>query len=161
MEYKKATIVPNIIFDVHLPTLSFGEIKVLMAIVRQTYGWVSQFTGKRKERDRISHSQFIKKTGLSRRVVSTSLASLSKKELILITDTKGNDLLASDKRKGRTYLFYALKPVQIATPTNAENATQPVQKSAHNKTNYSKIIQTKRNSDGVHIGSLISTRNYL
>lgn len=143
MEYKKSTIVPNVIFDLHLPALSLGELKVLMVIIRQTYGWKSKVTGKRKTRDRIAHSQFVAKTGLSKRVVSTAVSTLAKRGIIAITDAKGNTLDASEKRKGRTYLFYAFRPAQIASPTNAENGTQPVQKGTYDKTNFSKLIRTK------------------
>jgi hypothetical protein len=63
MIYKQTTLVPNIFFDQLLPTLTEAEIKLLLVIIRQTYGWIDSRTGKRKQRNRISRKQFVVKTG--------------------------------------------------------------------------------------------------
>jgi hypothetical protein len=86
MIYQQSTQVPNVVFDKLLATLTFGEFKVLMVIIRQTYGWIDQRTGKRKTRDRISHGQFMQKTELSRRMVSKTVNSLLSKGLICVFD---------------------------------------------------------------------------
>jgi phage replication O-like protein O len=99
---KFTTQVPNIVFDTLLPTLTESELKVLLVIVRQTYGW-------HKERDWISHSQFVKKTSLSRRSVSSALKSLSSKNIVSITDFKGEPLYYSWERKGKKRLWYEFK----------------------------------------------------
>ena len=39
MTYKQTTQVPNELFDIHLPDLTFSELKILLFIIRQTYGW--------------------------------------------------------------------------------------------------------------------------
>lgn len=108
MRYQQTTPVPNIIFDTYLPLLTGSEFKVLSIIIRQTYGWVDKETGKRKTRDRISHSQFVKKTGLSRRVVSKSIQSLVAKDLVRITDQADNSLHRAEDRKGTSWMFYTL-----------------------------------------------------
>jgi hypothetical protein len=36
MNYRQTTQIPNVIFDVHL--ISFSELKILLYIIRQTYG---------------------------------------------------------------------------------------------------------------------------
>ena len=66
MTYEQTTQVPNILFDLHLPSLTESELKILLIIIRQTYGWIDRYTGKRKLQDRISHSQFITKSGLTK-----------------------------------------------------------------------------------------------
>ena len=59
MMLNQTTPVPNILFDALLPTLTESELKVLLVIIRQTYGWFDFKTKKRKQRDWISYSQFI------------------------------------------------------------------------------------------------------
>ena len=81
---KETTQVPNIIFDRYLPSLSEPELKLLLVICRPTFGWHNKYTGKRKTRDRISHSQFMAKTKLSRRTVSKALKSLLVNGLIKV-----------------------------------------------------------------------------
>ena len=103
---KYFTQVPNKVFDVHLPNLTGSELKVLLVIIRQTYGWVDTRTGKRKVRDRISHGQFVMKTALSRRVVSRSINSLVEKRLIQVSDYSGSILGTSNQRKGKL-LYYS------------------------------------------------------
>jgi phage replication O-like protein O len=105
---KFTTPVPNIVFDLHLPNLSESELKVLLIIIRQTYGWIDPYTKKRKSRDWISHSQFQKKTNLSRRSISEALKSLSTKNIISITDFKGEPLYYSWERKGKRRLYFQL-----------------------------------------------------
>jgi phage replication O-like protein O len=51
--------VPNVILDQVMPQSSHAEFKVVMAVVRKTYGWG-------KETDRISLSQLVKMTGVSK-----------------------------------------------------------------------------------------------
>jgi phage replication O-like protein O len=87
MVYKQTTQVPNFIFDHYLAELPMAELKVLLVIIRQTLGWMDMKTGQRKARDRISHSQFMTKTGLSRRSIITAIQSLQQRKMITITDT--------------------------------------------------------------------------
>lgn len=166
MIYQQSTQVPNVVFDKLLTTLTFSEHKVLMVIIRQTYGWIDQRTGKRKTRDRISHYQFMQKTDLSRRMVSQTVQSLLSKGLIGVFDQSGNLLTSGDERTGRTHLYYA--------PSCAQNDTdlctfrhRPVHSSAHNKTNYTKINKTKLNDQHgrrsyrvMSIGDVIRTSGY-
>lgn len=104
---KYTTPVPNVVFDRHLPTLTESELKILLIIIRQTYGWADKRTGGRKTRDRITHSQFVMKTGLSRRVISKAINNLVLKELISITDYQGTHLHTTLNRKGKSFLLYA------------------------------------------------------
>ena len=69
------TQLPNELFDEWLPDLGLGEIKVLMVIMRKTFGW-------HKTRDRISLTQLEKHTGLGRRHILKAVKTLSEKRLI-------------------------------------------------------------------------------
>jgi phage replication O-like protein O len=71
---------PTEIFDYWIPILGHVELKVLMIIVRQTFGW-------HKTKDRISISQLVEKTGSCRSNVCNAINvlidhGLVKKELI-------------------------------------------------------------------------------
>jgi len=63
------TQVPNVILDVVIPKLTSGPVRVLLAIIRLTYGFG-------KSSDRFSLSYLAKKTGLSRRRVIDGVKSL-------------------------------------------------------------------------------------
>ena len=110
--------------------------------MRQTHGWIDCNTGKRKTRDRISHSQFMEKTGLSRRIISQTIPKLQRRGLISVTDHVGKTLANGRERTGRTHIFYsstcALPDTDLCTLRQ-----QPVQKGAYNKTNYTKLNKTK------------------
>lgn len=69
------TQVPNQLFDSLIPTLKEGELRVLLVILRQTFGW-------HKDWDRIPISQLMSKTGMKRKAVCNSTTSLIKKCLI-------------------------------------------------------------------------------
>lgn len=153
MKYKY-TKVPNVILDNHLRTLSPVELKLLLVVVRQTIGW-------KKPKDRISHAQFIKKTGISRKVISKTIQSLINKHLIEITDFNGNQLNTPQKRKGKLYLYYSfigLEHVHSTASTCAQNTTAPVHSKPHNKRKYTKENKTKE-STMKSIGELLQKIN--
>lgn len=81
------TQTPNIFFDDIAKTLKEGELRVLLVIMRQTFGWGN------KEWDYISISQLMEKTGMERKAVINSAKSLSDKKIILIhkTGEKGSE----------------------------------------------------------------------
>lgn len=101
-----------------------------------------KYTGLRKEEDRISHSQFIQKTGLSRRAISKALDILKKKELIIITCHKGNVLNSNNERQGKYILKYSLNLCK-KIPELMQKRITTCANSAYNKTNYTKLNQTK------------------
>jgi len=156
MTYKQTTQVPNFLFDTYLPQLTESELKVLLVVVRQTFGWCDKKTGKRKLRDRISGSQFRLKTGLSKRNITNTIQSLFTKNLLQVTDFNGNVLACSDERKGKTHLYFSLSPVHLPTLASAQKIPEPVQKGDHNKTNYTKLKRTKLRQQGTgHIGTFL------
>jgi hypothetical protein len=77
MIYKKTTQIPNIVLDQYLRTLNASELKILLVIIRHSNGWIDKRTGKRKTRDRISHSQFKGKTGLCSKIICLFRAILT------------------------------------------------------------------------------------
>lgn len=163
MIYKQTTQVPNFLFDKHLRELTEAELKILLVTIRQTLGWFDSKTGKRKSRDRITHNQFRQKTGLSKRIISKTIQSLSVKKLIQITDFEGKELHQPLERKGKPYLFYGIpNPVHLTTSTCAQKISEPVHGSAYNKTNYTKRKRTKLIPpfEG-HIGKFLSNRQTL
>ena len=106
MTSKYFTKVPNEVFDKLLPSLTMAELKILLIIIRQTNGWLDKKTQRRKTRDRINHSQFIKKTGLSRRIVIATIQKLVDNKYIKVTDDKGQLLHCPTQRKGKRRLYY-------------------------------------------------------
>jgi hypothetical protein len=160
MIYKQTTQVPNFLFDTHLRELTEAELKIYLVTIRQTLGWFDSATGKRKSRDRITHNQFKQKTGLSNRIISKTIQSLSVKKLIQVTNYEGKELDQPKERRGKPYLFYGIpNPVHLATSTNAQNLPGLVHGSAYNKTNYTKLKETKlRRHFAGHIGKFIEDR---
>ncbi len=75
------TQTPNDLFDHWLPLLGEAELKVLLVIIRKTFGW-------HKKRDRISITQLSEITGLLRETVIKATTSLQSKGII-IKDVKG------------------------------------------------------------------------
>ena len=136
MTYEQTTQVPNVIFDHFLPILTEAEFKILLIVIRQTLGWVDRRTGKRKERDRLSGAQLRSKTGLSKRIITKAVQSLITRDLLEVTESKGNKLLFASDRKGKSYLFYrAIIPAHIVPKGSAQSAPSPGHICDHNKTN--------------------------
>lgn len=158
MNYKRTTQVPNHIFDTHLNQLSHSELKILLVVIRQTNGWILK-NGKRKTRDRISHSQFISKTGISRRNLSPTLQSLILKQLLTVTDRKGNLLHSPELRKGKAGIFYApCTTCATGSKKVCKRKHKPVQVGQHNKTNLSKLRKgnyPKRKPDWERISEIL------
>ena len=155
--YKKTTQIPNLILDQYLRTLNASELKILLVILRQTNGWIDTRTGKRKTRDRISYTQFMTKTGYSRRILTKAIQSLDSKGLISITNRRGHTLESSRSRRG-TWLYFSYQHVHFSTSTSALLGREVVHSSAHNKTNMTKLTRTKLKEDtsnGVSIGELL------
>ena len=68
-------IANDVIESLTVASLSATEYKVLLVIIRKTYGF-------NKKTDNIPHSQFVKSTGISARHVKRTIKALKKKWLI-------------------------------------------------------------------------------
>lgn len=109
MKMKGTTPVPNALFDLYLKESNLAELKVLLIVIRQTLGWAdNNAPSGRKERDWITGGQLQQKTGNSRRAISSAIDSLTKKKLIDVTDSSGNNLHSSAMRKGKTHLYFRI-----------------------------------------------------
>jgi phage replication O-like protein O len=161
MNYQKTTQVPNEIFDIHLTTLTNSELKILLYIIRQTYGWKLK-NGKRKKRDRITYKQFNQKTKVSIRSIPVAIQSLITKHLINVTDFKGNLLHTPEQRKGKVCIYYT-PCVQRCAEKNKEvckKVPQPMHNRVYNKTNTTKLTRQKgRVSDFQRIQQILHSRN--
>jgi len=69
------TQIPNEIFDDYMDKLTGAELKVLLKICRNTFGW-------QKEIDKISISQIEKSTGLGKTIIISAVKKLEKLDLI-------------------------------------------------------------------------------
>lgn len=80
------TQTPNDFFDEVLPTLKGAEMKVLLVVMRQTFGW-------QKRWDCISLTQMKSKTGLTTSSITSAVKSLTEKKLLIThkTGTPGNE----------------------------------------------------------------------
>src|ERR1700732_1738686 len=103
------TQTPNEFFDEIAITLKEGELRVLLVIMRQTFGWGN------KQWDRISISQLMQKTGMKRDAVVRSTKSLVEKKLV----TKHKDGI-----KGQEECWYSLvveDPQEFSNPIEDSN----------------------------------------
>ncbi|MCF8459610.1 MAG: replication protein [Flavobacteriales bacterium] len=126
------TPVPNGLFDEHLARLKPAELKLLLIIIRQTWGWKDERTGKRKQIDWISGSQLRGKTGCSKRAISQATAQLIKSGFIEVIGERGAQLKTPEERKGKLRLFYRFKN-PCGNPVNSQNTkAKPAQTPAHN-----------------------------
>lgn len=156
MYYRNTTQVPNFVLDKWLISLNRSEILLLLIIIRQTIGWFNSYTGKRKEMDRITQSQFVLKTGLTSRMVSKSLNSLLEKQLIAVYDKNHVELKLPSERKGKYILQYSLKPVNSITLTKELQFIGPENSSSDNKTKQIKLKETKLNTSPFRTNSMKS-----
>ena len=154
--HKNTTQVPNCILDHYLRILSASELKILLVIIRQTYGWIDKRTGKRKTRDRISQSQFKAKTRLCSKIISKALQWLVTKGLITVSDRVGNILNTSLERKGLPRLYFSVRLVYFLPPTSVQSSLGLVYKSAIDKTNYTKLSGGTVRSVGEVIAGMAS-----
>lgn len=116
------TPVPNIVFDHYLKELKLAELKILLVIIRQTFGWRDNYTkSKRKERDWISGSQLVLKTGSSKRAINEAIQTLVQKKLIDVLSFSGEVLNVPEKRRGQQKLFYSPSSAIIALVENEGN----------------------------------------
>ncbi len=114
--FKNMTAVPNTVFDTYLKDLSIAELKVLLIIIRQTYGWqTDKKTKSRKKSDWISVSQFVEKTGASSRSINSAIRLLIEKNLIEVTNEKDVLLDTGEKRRGQYKLFFRLSTANFAS----------------------------------------------
>ncbi len=128
------TQIPHIIIREWMPRLKDVELRVLLVVTDQTLGWIEDAaTGKRKEKDWISHYQLRTKTGRSDRAVSGAVKTLIETHHIVEAyDTAGNLLNTADKRRRVGYRIYyrlnLLRPPASLFDTPAKSAVVKIKK---------------------------------
>ncbi len=95
LKVQNHTQIANIIIDQYLPKLSLTELKVIMAIARKTIGW-------HKISDRISCSQLVKMTGLSKNGIKSGIKGLIELKLINQQSTKYGYVYDINYQEGST-----------------------------------------------------------
>jgi len=118
--------VPIRLVDTVMPHLKDTELRVMLVVLRQTWGWKmdrtnvekteagqqartsKQTTTKQatKRRDWLSHHQLCRRTGRGSDAVSAAVASLTASGLIIVEDAGGKFLTTPEERRrclGRLY----------------------------------------------------------
>ncbi|HVT12607.1 MAG TPA: replication protein [Fimbriimonadaceae bacterium] len=103
-----STPLPNLLVDRLLPRLRDTELRLLLVILRQTWGW-------HKERDWLSHAQLKDKTGRASAALSRAIAVLVQSNLIVVRNRSGEALESSwARRRERGGLHFSLHPTLTA-----------------------------------------------
>jgi len=151
------TQTPNDLFDHWIPHLKESELKVLLVIIRKTFGW-------HKERDRISISQLERFTGLSEKSVLCAVKSLISKGVIK-KQTIGErgkqqsfyELVVEDSNNSYPRKFEGGRPPEILgdtkeTPSSKETTTTkpPPKKSRSSKPSESAVAEPQSGNKAKH-----------
>jgi len=94
-----------------MPRLKDVELRVLLVVADQTLGWIEDAqTGRRKERDWISHYQLRKKTGRGDRAISGAVQVLVEVHRIVEAYSEAGELLDSAYRRQKlgSRIYYRL-----------------------------------------------------
>ena len=104
------TPVPTALLDKVMPTLRDTELRVLLVVVRQTLGWqVGKDPRLRKERDWLTQSQLMRRTGRASGAVARAVDALVRRDLIDVLNGDGQMLsTASERRRCLGRLYYRL-----------------------------------------------------
>ena len=139
------TPVPNKLLDRVMPTLRDTELRVLLIVVRQTLGWQAwPGSAHRKERDWLTQSQLMRRTGRASGAVSRAVDALVQSGLIIVTDRAGMPLKASDERRRHLgHLYYQLGTGGV-TVDNFPKNVDISHKSKHAKAHTTKETVTQK-----------------
>jgi hypothetical protein len=132
---------PNILIDRVMPHLTDTEWRVLVVVVRQTFGW-SAGKGKRKAVDSLSHAQFKARTGRDSAAISRAIDRLVRAGLVVVKDEEGRLMDSAEARRrsmGRLYFGSRM----AALDSLLDHARKRTSKSENNKTKLYKIKQTQ------------------
>ena len=150
-----STPVPNELLDRTMPELRDTELRVLLVVVRQTLGWQDGFDPKqRKERDWLTQSQLMRRTGRASEAVARAVDGLVRLGLIDVLDRSGSLLPSpAERRRHLGRLYYRLRPHVHSKGSITQLAKGKSPKSEYAKPNttkesrYKKISKaTKKNS---------------
>ncbi|MFD2565915.1 hypothetical protein [Pseudotenacibaculum haliotis] len=105
MAYFYRTCTPNELFDKHLH-LKEVELKVLLVVIRQTYGYYDKKRGRHKEWDWLTISFFVKKTSKSRKAIGLAIQLLINKRLIMVKNERGMLVHTPELRRLSKKLYF-------------------------------------------------------
>jgi len=119
------TPVPTALIDRVMPALRDTELRVLLVVVRQTLGWqVGKDPYLRKERDWLTQSQLMRRTGRESGAVARAVDVLVRRGLIDVLDGGGRSLpTPAERRRCLGRLYYRLhRPEGEAKPGSVRTA---------------------------------------
>ena len=136
---------PNDLLDRVMPALRDTELRVLLVVVRQTLGWQSGTNpARRKERDWLTQSQLMRRTGRASGAVSHAVDALVQAGLIIVTDRAGMPVKAPDERRRHLgHLYYQLGSGGESVDNLSKNVDNP-RKSEHAKAHTTKETMTQK-----------------
>ena len=157
--FSATTPVPNALLDQVMPILRDTELRVLLVVVRQTRGWQDgPSSAQRKERDWLTQSQLMGRTGRGSGAVAHAVDALVQASLIEVQDRAGTPLkTAAERRRHLGRLYYRLGPasasieVKVAKSKLSENMRESVRRSIP-KIAHAKSHTTKETENKINIG---------
>lgn len=115
--------VPNALVDALLPDLKDTEIRLLLVLLRQTWGRRDPKTGRPKARDWLTHGRLKRATGRASEAVSAAVDGLVRRGLMIVEDESGRALTTpAERRRLAAALYFRLGP-KLAGAGASEAAT--------------------------------------
>jgi len=118
------TQTPNEFFDEIAKTLKEGELRVLLVLMRQTFGWGN------KKWDRISLSQLSEKSGMERKSVCRSIKTLVEKKIVV--KHKFGEL----RDQECWYSLVVEDPIEFSNPIDNSKNSYQCPKDTHKRNSY-------------------------
>jgi hypothetical protein len=107
-----------VVIDQIMPTLKDTEFRLLLVVLRQTWGWRGA-DGAPKAADWLTHGQLRQRTGKASEAVSGAVDALVRRRLLCVFDAAGRRLdTAAERRRARGKLFFAPSPALAALGQN-------------------------------------------
>ena len=121
-----------------MPALRDTELRVLLVVVRQTLGWqLSPGSTQRKDRDWLTQSQLMRRTGRASEAVSRAVDALVRAGLIGVVDRAGMPVRTpAERRRHIGHLYFQLG-------SGVRNASK-IPKSEHAKGHTTKETQVQK-----------------
>ena len=144
------TPVPTALIDRVMPALRDTELRVLLVVVRQTRGWqVGKDPYLRKERDWLTQSQLMRRTGRESGAVARAVDVLVRRGLIDVLDGGGRSLpTPAERRRCLGRLYYRLHKPEASAGAKSASAKSASAKTVHAKPHTTKETLYKNRRTG-------------
>lgn len=153
-----ATPLPNVFVDELLPGLTGTQTKLLLVVLRQTRGWRDPKSGQTKERDWLSQSQLMRRTGRASAALASAIDALVQRGLLVVEAEDGALLLtANERRRERSRLFYRLG-LAITEPEKGD-ATEKLKSEFGAKEEFGNGVASDRKSEDAQANTTTDTPN--